>query len=111
MNKTTIRKSMRYLTASFITLVLFLIFSPFLSSLAIIHTQSLFPIVFMIMMLFTIAGVLSIPCFYVFLARQARYLQRSWVLWVGLTFISMPLGPFVAYFMMRHFVRKALATN
>lgn len=45
----------------------------------------------------------SIP-FYICLGVLAKRLGRSWVTWVGLTVITKPIGPFVAYFKMRNLV-------
>lgn len=45
----------------------------------------------------------SIP-FYICLGTLAKRMGRSWITWVGLTFITKPIGPFVAYFKMRNLV-------
>lgn len=54
-----------------------------------------------------LAMVLSGLTFYVSLGMLAKRLGRGWIVWVGLTFITKPIGPFVAYFRMRHLVNKA----
>jgi hypothetical protein len=55
--------------------------------------------------LFTIvaAGIVFLVCLGVLASR----LGKSWVLWVGMTVIT-PFGPFIAYFLMRKLVRKAI---
>jgi hypothetical protein len=45
--------------------------------------------------------------FYVSLGILAKRLGRRWIVWVGLTFITKPIGPFVAYFRMRCLVNRA----
>jgi hypothetical protein len=42
--------------------------------------------------------------FYVALGVLANRLDRSWITWIGLTVITNPIGPFVAYFKMRKLV-------
>jgi hypothetical protein len=42
--------------------------------------------------------------FYVSLGVLAKRMGGSWIVWVGLTFITNPVGPFVAYFRMRQLV-------
>ena len=54
-----------------------------------------------------LAMVISGLTFYVSLGMLAKRLGRSWIVWVGLTFITKPIGPFVAYFRMRHLVQNA----
>lgn len=44
------------------------------------------------------------PPFYICLGILAKRLGRSWITWVGLTFITKPIGPFVAYFKIRNLV-------
>lgn len=46
--------------------------------------------------------------FYVTLGILAVSLGKSWIVWVGLTFITKPIGTIVAYFMMREQVKAAL---
>jgi hypothetical protein len=43
--------------------------------------------------------------YYVVLGMLADHLGRSWVVWVGLTLITKPVGPFIAYLMMRDRVK------
>jgi hypothetical protein len=45
--------------------------------------------------------------FYVSLGMLATYFGRSWIVWVGLTGITHPIGPIVAYFMMRDRVKHS----
>lgn len=54
---------------------------------------------------FLISGLV----FYVSLGMLAKRLGRSWIVWIGLTFITKPIGPFVAYFRMRRLVHNKLA--
>ena len=42
--------------------------------------------------------------FYICLGILAKRMGRSWITWVGLTFITKPIGPLVAYFKMRNLV-------
>ena len=46
--------------------------------------------------------------FYICLGILAKRLSRSWIVWVGLTIITTPIGQFVAYFRMRHLVNSAI---
>jgi hypothetical protein len=46
--------------------------------------------------------------FYVFLGMLARRLGKSWILWVGLTIITKPIGTIVAYLMMRDYVKAGV---
>jgi len=59
--------------------------------------------VFQILALCMIVGMLG---FHIVLGIMAARLQRSLVLWVGATFITMPIGPIVAYINMRSLVMK-----
>jgi len=49
--------------------------------------------------------------FYVFLANLAIRLKRSVVVWVGLTFLTQPLGPIYAFTRMSDLVQQALRAN
>ena len=53
--------------------------------------------------------ILAGALFYVYLGVLAARLERSVLVWVGLTFITKPIGPIVAYFRMRRLVQNALA--
>lgn len=46
--------------------------------------------------------------FIITLWRLARVLERSPIVWVGLTIISTPIGPLVSYFLMRHLVLSTI---
>jgi hypothetical protein len=46
------------------------------------------------------------PVFYVTLGMLAARLGYSWITWVGLAFITAPVGPFVAWGMMSQRVRR-----
>lgn len=54
-----------------------------------------------------LALMISGLTYYVSLGMLAKRLGRRWIVWVGLTFITKPIGPFVAYFRMRHLVNDA----
>jgi hypothetical protein len=43
--------------------------------------------------------------YYVVLGMLADHLGRNWILWVGLTLVTKPVGPFIAYLMMRDRVK------
>jgi hypothetical protein len=45
--------------------------------------------------------------YYVVLGMLADHLGRNWIVWVGLTLITKPVGPFIAYLMMRDRVKYA----
>jgi hypothetical protein len=43
--------------------------------------------------------------YYVVLGMLADHLGRNWIVWVGLTLLTKPVGPFIAYLMMRDRVK------
>ena len=49
--------------------------------------------------------------FYILLGSLASRMGKSWIVWVGLTIITKPIGSFVAYFMIRQRVKTAIDTN
>jgi hypothetical protein len=53
--------------------------------------------------LLIIIGIASVAglAFYIALGQLAARLGKSWILWVGLSIITAPVGPFIAYLMMR----------
>jgi len=61
-----------------------------------------------VMVLVLFASAIS---FYISLGLLAKRLGRSWIVWVGLTIITKPIGMFVAYFMMNQKVTEALASR
>jgi hypothetical protein len=46
--------------------------------------------------------------FYIALGMLAARLGKSWILWVGLTIITKPIGSIIAYFLMRQRVKDAI---
>ena len=50
--------------------------------------------------------VISGLAFDISLGMLAKRLGRSWIVWVGLTLFTSPIGPFVAYFRMRRLVNN-----
>jgi len=51
--------------------------------------------------------VLSGPVWYVSLGMLANRLGRRWLVWVGLSFITSPIGPFVIFPLMLGHMRAA----
>jgi hypothetical protein len=89
---------MQYLTWSFVAGV-----SGFLVLMVIgivAPSTGLSPIVIVCLLVMVSAGF---P-FYICLGILAKQMGRSWITWVGMTFITKPIGPFVAYFKMRDLV-------
>lgn len=54
----------------------------------------------LILSVLLIAGIV----YYVSLGILAKRLGKSWITWIGLTVITKPFGPVVAYFLMRRLV-------
>jgi hypothetical protein len=62
-------------------------------------------------LLFAVMLVLSLG-FYIYLGLLAKALGKSWIEWVGLSFIFKAIGGgIVAYLLMRSHVKKALAVT
>ena len=60
-------------------------------------------IIFSCLFILVVAGL----SFYVSLGMLASRLDKSWIVWVGLTIITKPIGSIIAYFMMRSKVNAA----
>jgi hypothetical protein len=95
---TDIQRLMQFLTWSFATRV-----SGFVALMVIgfvAPSKGLSPIEIVCVLAMLSA---SFP-FYICLGILAKRMGRSWITWVGLTIITKPIGPFVAYFKMRNLV-------
>jgi hypothetical protein len=66
------------------------------------------PVVQLLLFALIVAWAANGFAFWVALGVLAKRLHRSPIIWIGAAFLTNPVGPFVAYFMMRGNVKEAL---
>lgn len=105
MDTAKLRKLLKWLTISFSIIALWLVTAFLLAG----NKGSTLPIPHNTIALFVgLPGVVASLVFIITLWRLAGALNRSPIVWVGLTIIFSPVGPFVSYFLMRQNVLSAL---
>ena len=84
---------------SFVAVVIFAFNKPLVAALG--------PTAFVAWIVLIFSGI----SFYVFLGILAVRLKRSPIVWIGISFVFSPIGPFVAYYDMRRLVREVLKAS
>ena len=105
MDTEKLKRLLTFLTISFTVIVSWLA----TAFILVINKDSSPPLPHETIALFVgLAGIVASWVFVITLWRLARTLNRSPIVWVGLTIISSPIGPVVSYFLMRQKVLYAL---
>jgi len=92
-----LEKPLKNLTFSLITSILSMV-------LLIIFIEASNVLVFTLLIVMLLTSLL----FYINLGILAKKMGRSWIVWVGLTFITKPIGPIVSFFWIRSLVKTTL---
>lgn len=105
MDTAKLKKLLKWLTISFVVIALWLVTAFLLAW----NKDSALPIPHDTIALFVgLPGIAASWVFIINLWRLAKSLNCSPIIWVGLTLIFSPIGPFVSYFIMRQKVIDAL---
>lgn len=105
MDTAKLGKLLKWLTISFAVIALWLVTAFLLAG----NKGFALPIPHDTIALFVgLLGIVASWVFIITLWRLAGALNRRPIVWVGLTIISSPIGPFISYFLMRQKVLSAL---
>jgi len=68
--------------------------------------EGISPVAVLLLILMVVAG----PVWYISLGMLAKRLGRRWLVWVGLSFLTAPIGPLVTFPLMRRHIKAAQQT-
>ncbi len=102
--KSGLSRPLHYLDGSFVVSVISIILLLLVSREGLAEQEAGLGAILLVYAVVWLAGV----AFWISLGTLARRLGRSVIIWVGLTFITSPIGPIVSYFFMRSLATSAI---